>query len=87
MDIDEIKRLLMVGSIKPVRIEHNFSDNELIITYREPSNALLLCDPPKPAPGTFYRVTYGVEGCDLCVLNIQVGHENITPERREIIYD
>lgn len=87
MDIEEIKKLLMIGSMRVVRVEHNFSDNELIITYREPSNQMLLCNPPRSVPDSFYRVTYGVEGCDLCVLNIQVGYESVTPESREIVYD
>lgn len=86
MNIEEIENLLMMGSIQVQRIEHKFSDNQMIITYREPSNQMLLCDPPRRVPDSFYKVVYGVEGGDLCAINIQCGHEKVTPEAREIVY-
>lgn len=86
MDIKDIDYALKRRSIVVERIEHNFTENQLIITYREPSNRMYLCDPPKPVPDSIYRVVYGVEGCDLCALDIQVGREKVTPERREVVY-
>lgn len=82
MTIDEIENMIMVGSICVYEVEHDLDNNQFIITYRAPSNRTFLCNPPRPVPDTFYRVVYG----DFCVLNIQVGQENITPEHREIVY-
>lgn len=86
MNIENIEHFLNTHEIVVHRIEHHLSDNQLIITYRAPSNTAYLCSPQIPVPDKFYRVVYGIDGSNLRALNIQVGTEKITPETREIIY-
>ena len=86
MDIKNIDMMLATGKIRVELLEHNLEENKIIVTYREPSNQMLLSSPPRPAPDSIYRVVYGIDGSSLVTLNIQKGVERITPEAREIIY-
>ena len=41
--------------------KHLKEENKIEVVFREPSNAVLACYPPKPAPDKVWKEVYGVK--------------------------
>ena len=85
---NEIQNKIDIGIFEFKSFEQDMKNNQLIITFEEPSNQMLLCDPPRSAPSCFHKIVYGVNQDGwLTVLEYFTGKEETIPAQTKIIWN
>ena len=89
MDFNEIQSKIDMGVFKFKCFEQDIKYNQLIIILEEPSNQIMLCDPPRTIPSIFHKIVYGFNSTEgnLCILEHFIGKEKTIPAQTKIIWE